>query len=59
MQNPDPQVQPPPATVLNPSTRLLWRAAGQIQLELGTRRVIVDGIDQAAVRRLIARRPRR
>ncbi|HEU5194874.1 MAG TPA: thiamine biosynthesis protein ThiF [Methylomirabilota bacterium] len=56
MHNPDPQVQPQPAIVLNPSARLLWRTAGQIQLELGTRRVIVDGIDQAAVRRLIARR---
>jgi bacteriocin biosynthesis cyclodehydratase domain-containing protein len=55
IHKPDPQVEPPPAPVLNPSARLLWRAAGQIQLELGTRRVIVDGVDQAAVRRLIAR----
>jgi bacteriocin biosynthesis cyclodehydratase domain-containing protein len=54
IHKPDPQVEPP-APVLNPSARLLWRAAGQIQLELGTRRVIVDGVDQAAVRRLIAR----
>jgi len=56
IQKPDPPVQPQPATVLNPSTRLLWRATGQIQLELGTRRVIVDGIDQEAVRSLIGRR---
>jgi hypothetical protein len=56
IHNLDPHVQPPRAIVLNPSTRLLWRAAGQIQLELGTRRVVVDGVDQAAVRRLIARR---
>jgi hypothetical protein len=55
IHKPDTQVQPQPAKVLNPATRLLWRATGQIQLELGTRRVIVDGIDQEAVRRLIAR----
>jgi len=53
IDNSDPQVQPS-AAALNPSARLLWRASGQIQLELGTRRVIVDGIDQEAVRRLIA-----
>lgn len=56
IDNADPQAQPPAAAVLNPSARLLWRAAGQIQLELGTRRLIVDGVDREAVRRLIARR---
>jgi bacteriocin biosynthesis cyclodehydratase domain-containing protein len=48
----DPQSEPESTRVLNPSARLLWRGAGQIQVELGARRVIVDGVDQATVRRL-------
>jgi hypothetical protein len=56
IHNPDPQVEPDPGTArnptLNPSARLLWRSPGQVQIELGTRRVVVDGIDQATVRRL-------
>jgi hypothetical protein len=52
IHNPDPQAEPDSTPALNPSARLLWRAAGQIQVELGARRVVVDGIDRATVRRL-------
>jgi bacteriocin biosynthesis cyclodehydratase domain-containing protein len=52
IHNRDPQVEPDSTPTLNPSARLLWRAAGQIQVELGARRVVVDGVDQATVRRL-------
>jgi bacteriocin biosynthesis cyclodehydratase domain-containing protein len=48
----DPQTDPESTRMLNPSARLLWRGRGQIQVELGARRVIVDGIDQPTVRRL-------
>lgn len=57
IHSPDPQVEPESTVTINPSARLLWRAAGQIQVELGTRRVVVDGIDQATVRRLITPGP--
>jgi hypothetical protein len=40
-------------TTLHPAARLLWRSTDQAQLEIGTRRVVVDGIGTDAVRRLI------
>jgi hypothetical protein len=52
IHTPDPQTDPESTATLNPSARLLWRASGQVQVELGARRVILDGIDQATVRRL-------
>jgi bacteriocin biosynthesis cyclodehydratase domain-containing protein len=42
-----------PATVLPPAARLLWRASSTAQIELGTRAVIIDGVDTGAVRTLI------
>ena len=48
----EPLLEPAPGPALNPSARLLWRSPGQIQIELGTRRVVLDGTDQATVRRL-------
>ncbi len=46
---------PPPvvSTVLPPAARVLWRSAGAAQIEIGTRAVIVEGIDTHAVRTLI------
>jgi hypothetical protein len=41
--------------VLNPAARVLWRGPDSVQLELGERRVIVDGIDRATVRALLRR----
>lgn len=52
IHTPDPQNEPESTAALNPSARLLWRGSGQVQVELGARRVILDGIDQATVRRL-------
>jgi bacteriocin biosynthesis cyclodehydratase domain-containing protein len=48
----DPQAE----LTLDPSVRVLWRSAEQIQLELGTRSVIVDGVDHTSVRRLTGQR---
>jgi bacteriocin biosynthesis cyclodehydratase domain-containing protein len=48
----DPQGGAPSDLVLDPAVRVLWRSAEQVQLELGARSVIVDGVDQASVRRL-------
>lgn len=45
----------PPTTVLNPAARLLWRSQDSVQLELGGRRVVVDGVGRAGVRQLIGR----
>lgn len=42
--------------MLNPAARLLWRAEDVIQLELGTRAVLVEGLDPATVRSLVAGR---
>ena len=42
-------------TTLPPTGRLLWRAADQVQLEAGGRRVLVSGVDTAVVRRLVGR----
>lgn len=52
IHSPDPQTEPDIGPVLNPAARLLWRSPGQIQIELGTRRLVVDGIDGATARRL-------
>jgi bacteriocin biosynthesis cyclodehydratase domain-containing protein len=38
--------------VLNPAARLLWRSAHVVQLELGSRAVVITGLDERAVRRL-------
>ncbi len=42
-------------TMLSPAARVLWRAPNTVQLELGTRRVIVDGVGVPVVRRLLGR----
>ncbi|MGH8961499.1 MAG: ThiF family adenylyltransferase [Jatrophihabitantaceae bacterium] len=42
--------------MLNPATRLLWRSSTTLQLELGSRAVVVDGPAARAVRRLAGRR---
>jgi bacteriocin biosynthesis cyclodehydratase domain-containing protein len=42
-------------TLLHPAARLLWRSANEAQIEIGTRRVVLDGIGTDAVRRLIGR----
>jgi len=38
--------------VLNPAARVLWRSPSCIQLELGRRAVMLEGIDAAAIRAL-------
>ena len=38
---------------LNPSTRVLWRTTDSIQLELGRRSLVVDGVDAQDVRELL------
>lgn len=42
--------------VLNPAARLLWRASDIVQLELGSRAVLVEGIDSELAHRLVPRR---
>jgi ThiF family len=42
--------------MLNPAARLLWRAENVVQLELGARAVLVEGLDPATVRRLVSPR---
>ena len=54
--------QPAPAhlpgpTRLPPAGRLLWRSASAAQLEVGARRVVIDGVGADAVRHLIGREP--
>lgn len=44
----------PLPTVLPPAARLLWRSARAAQIEIGPRRIVLDGIGTDAVRRLIA-----
>jgi hypothetical protein len=41
--------------ILNPAARVLWRARDVVQLELGERAVVLDGVDRAAVARLVGR----
>jgi bacteriocin biosynthesis cyclodehydratase domain-containing protein len=43
------------STQLPPAARLLWRSARAAQLEIGARRVVIDGIGTEAVRHLIGR----
>lgn len=43
------------ATTLPPAGRLLWRSSREAQLEVGSRRIVLDGIDTAAARHLIGR----
>ena len=38
---------------LTPSTRVLWRGPDRLQLELGSRAVVVDGLDAATVSELV------
>lgn len=45
-----------PATTLSPAARLLWRSGRAVQLELGSRRVAVDGISAPVVGELVGRR---
>jgi bacteriocin biosynthesis cyclodehydratase domain-containing protein len=42
-----------PNHVWNPATRVLWRGPDTVQLELGTRAVVVEGVDPDAVRHLV------
>ena len=55
IHNPDPQAWTGRDRALNPSTRVLWRSAGELQLELGERSVVVEGLDQQQVRGLLGR----
>jgi hypothetical protein len=41
--------------MLHPGARVLWRHAGTIQIELGQRAIVLDGVDEHAVRALTAR----
>lgn len=41
--------------MLNPSVRVLWRSADSIQLELGDRALVVDGLGREAAARLVRR----
>jgi hypothetical protein len=45
-----------PATELSPAARLLWRSGSCVQLELGSRRVAVDGVAAPVVGELVGRR---
>ena len=38
---------------LHPATRVLWRGSDSVQLELGDRALVVDGVDTDIVRRLL------
>jgi hypothetical protein len=40
--------------MLNPAVRVLWRAEDVVQLELGARAVLVEGVDAATVRELVS-----
>src|SRR5689334_8205431 len=43
----------PGPSVLNPAARYLWRNPALLQVELGTRRTVVDGIDPLRLRELL------
>lgn len=45
----------PADVVLNPAVRVLWRGPRAVQLELGGRAVVVDGIDAHGMRNLLGR----
>ena len=55
---PQPPIEPVPTRALyprlNPSARLLWRTANSVQLELGDRAVVLEGISAAAVQAITA-----
>jgi hypothetical protein len=44
----------PAAAALNPAARYLWRNPALLQVELGTRRTIVEGLDPPRLRALLA-----
>jgi hypothetical protein len=44
-----------PRFTVNPAARLLWRGPELVQLELGSRAVVVEGADATLVRRLVRR----
>jgi ThiF family len=48
----------PAGTELHPAARLLWRSAREAQIELGSRAIVIDGVDTEAVRHVIGRAPR-
>src|SRR5664279_358909 len=45
-------------TVLSPAARVLWRSEESVQLELGTRRLLLEGLSASTVRHLIGRAAR-
>jgi bacteriocin biosynthesis cyclodehydratase domain-containing protein len=45
------------AARLNPATRILWRSPDSVQLELGRRAVVLDGVDGRDVRELLGSAP--
>ncbi len=51
----DPAVPDPVDLVLGPATRLLWRTPDSVHLELGGRAVIVEGLPQQTIGRMVAR----
>lgn len=42
------------APVLNPAARYLWRSPSMLQVEIGARRTVVEGIDPPRLRELLA-----
>src|SRR6266480_2188845 len=52
IHSPDPQAGNEPDLALDPAVRVLWRSAEQVQLELGRRGVVLDGVDRTSVRSL-------
>jgi hypothetical protein len=53
MSQAPPTIPAPPATVLHPAARLLWRSGRAVQIELGERRVVIDGVGSDTVWHLI------
>jgi hypothetical protein len=44
-------------SVLNPAARYLWRTPSLLQVEIGTRRTVIEGVDPARLRGLLAGDP--
>src|SRR5438094_195776 len=44
-----------PGFALGPATRLLWRSADSVHLELGHRAVVVDGLPAGLITELVGR----
>ena len=42
--------------ILNPAARVLWRAPATVQLELGDRAIVLDGVDRPAIAWLLGQR---